>query len=94
MNFYYFSFLQEAQWLHNYNKHLATYMRGLEGLDLTQERKPPKALCLEVRCLQDYGLLELEDGDQVLLKKDTTHLLPRAECLPLIRQGVLEHVTH
>lgn len=69
-------------------------MRGLEGLDLTQERRPPKALCLEVRCLQDYGLLELEDGDQVLLKKDTTHLLPRTECLPLIRQGVLEHVTH
>ncbi|CAB3370313.1 DNA replication complex GINS protein PSF1-like [Cloeon dipterum] len=85
---------QEVQWLQNYNRHLATYMRGLDGLDLTQEHCPPKSLCLEVRCLQDYGLFELEDGEQVLLKKDSIHLLPRSECLMLIRQGVLEHIPH
>lgn len=87
----------QVQWLNSYNKILATYMRGLGGqygLDLTQDTRPPKSLCLEVRCTQDYGLLELEDGDVVMLKKDTTHLLPRTECLPLIRQGVLEHVPH
>lgn len=90
------SYLQ-VQWLNSYNKSLASYMRtlgGKYGLDLTQDTRPPKSLCLEVRCTQDYGLLELEDGDVVMLKKDTTHLLPRSECLPLIRQGVLEHVPH
>ncbi|XP_029330195.1 DNA replication complex GINS protein PSF1 [Mus caroli] len=46
----------------------------------------------EVRCLKDYGELEVDDGTSVLLKKNSQHFLPRWKCEQLIRQGVLEHV--
>ena len=85
---------QEAQWFQNYNRSLASYMRtiGGEGLDLTQYSSPPKTLYVDVRCMSDYGEMELEDGTVVQLKKGSQHHLPRTECEHLIRQGVLEHV--
>ncbi|KAL7306496.1 hypothetical protein TKK_0001195 [Trichogramma kaykai] len=84
----------EAQWFHNYNKSLATYMRtiGEDGLNILNDIQPPKSLYIEVRCIQDYGRLEF-DGQSVMLKKNTYHLLPRSECESLIRQGYLEHVS-
>ena len=48
----------------------------------------------QVRCLKDYGKFELDDGETVLLKKNSTHLLPRSACELLIRQGILENVVH
>ncbi|XP_042645496.1 DNA replication complex GINS protein PSF1 isoform X1 [Tyto alba] len=42
---------EEAEWLNRYKKSLAAYMRsvgGEEGLDLTQDIKPPKSLYIEV----------------------------------------------
>lgn len=39
------------EWFNQYKKSLATYMRSLgggEGLDLTQDIKPPKSLYIEV----------------------------------------------
>jgi len=85
----------EVQWFTQYNKALATYMRtiGDGGLDLTQDRKPPKSLYIEVRCLTDYGKLEMDDGSTVILKKNTQHFLLRSQCEHLIRQGILEHIT-
>nr|CAD7393398.1 unnamed protein product [Timema cristinae] len=86
----------EVQWFVNYNKSLATYMKSIAdsgGLNLTQFMQPPKSLYVEVRCLEDYGKLQLEDGEIVLLKKNTQHLLPRSQCELLIRQGILEHIT-
>lgn len=47
---------------------------------------------LQVRCLVDYGKFELEDGEVIILKKNSQYLLPRAECEGLVRQGVLQHV--
>ncbi|ROT72272.1 DNA replication complex GINS protein PSF1 isoform X1 [Penaeus vannamei] len=85
----------EIIWFNKYNKNLASYMRSLgegTGLDLTQDIKPPKNLYIEVRCLQDYGEFEIEEGDTVVLQKNTTHYLPMAQCQHLIRQGILEHV--
>ncbi|XP_069676358.1 DNA replication complex GINS protein PSF1-like [Periplaneta americana] len=87
----------EIQWFNNYSKSLANYMKSIgenHGLDLTQDIKPPKAHYIEVRCQVDYGKFELDDGEIVLLKKNSQHLLPRAQCEPLIRQGILEHVVH
>lgn len=87
--------VSEQVWFNNYSKSLAKYMRSVgdeEGLDLMQDMKPPKSLYMEVRCLIDYGKIELDDGTSVLLKKNTQHLLPRAQCETLIRQGVLEHI--
>lgn len=85
---------QELQWFTRYNRSLATYMRsiGTAGLDLTQHLQPPKSLYVEVRCLEDYGEFEMEDGTVVLLNKNTQHYLPRSQCEALIRQGILEHV--
>ena len=48
---------------------------------------------LQVRCVRDYGKLELENGQTVTLKENTYHLLPRSDCEALIRQGILEHVS-
>ena len=52
----------------------------------------PKSLYIEVRCLVDYGEFETEDGGVVLLKKNSQHLLHRADCEHLVRQGILEHI--
>ncbi|XP_027745035.1 DNA replication complex GINS protein PSF1 [Empidonax traillii] len=86
---------EEVEWFNRYKKSLATYMRsvgGEEGLDLTQDIKPPKSLYIEVRCLKDHGEFEIDDETTILLKKNSQHFLPRWKCEQLIRQGVLEHI--
>ena len=42
---------------------------GDEGLDISQDMKPPKSLYIEVRYLKDYGEFEVDDGTSVLFKK-------------------------
>ncbi|XP_048738018.1 DNA replication complex GINS protein PSF1-like isoform X1 [Ostrea edulis] len=87
----------EIQWFSKYNKMLANYMRsigGEGGLDLTQDLKPPKTLYIEVRCLMDHGEFETQDGNILLLKKNSQHFMLRSECEHLIRQGILEHIVH
>ncbi|XP_061601466.1 DNA replication complex GINS protein PSF1 isoform X2 [Cololabis saira] len=86
---------EEVQWFSQYKKSLSSFMRSIgagEGLDITQDMQPPKSLYVQVRCLQDQGELEVDDGTVILLKKNSQHFLPRWKCEQLIRQGVLEHV--
>lgn len=86
----------EVQWFQSYNKSLAKYMKSLgddQGFNLMTSMVPPKSLYLEVKCVTDFGKLELESGEIILLKKNTYHLLPRDICEPLIRQGILEDNT-
>lgn len=86
---------QEIQWFTAYCRSLASYMRSIGshgGLDLTQDIKPPKSLYIEVRCLVDHGEFETEDGDIIVLTKNSQHFLPRSQCERLIRQGILEHI--
>ncbi|XP_049591254.1 DNA replication complex GINS protein PSF1 isoform X2 [Syngnathus scovelli] len=87
---------EEVQWFARYKKSLASFMRSLGqgsgGLDVTQDVKAPKSLYIQVRCVKDHGVLEIDDGTLVLLKKNSQHFLPRWKCEHLIRQGVLEHV--
>ncbi|XP_053535003.1 DNA replication complex GINS protein PSF1 [Ictalurus punctatus] len=69
----------ELEWFNQYKKSLATHMRSLggeEGLDITQDMKPPKSLYIEVRCLKDHGEFEIDDGTVILLKKNSQHFLP------------------
>jgi GINS complex subunit 1 len=84
----------EIEWFSKYSNSLVQYMRtiGEGGINLAVDLKPPKSVYIEVRCLVDYGQLELNDGSILLLKKSSRHYLPRNECEELIRQGVLEHV--
>lgn len=87
---------KEVQWFNRYNRSLANYMRsigGMGGLDLTQDMTPPKSLYIEVRCVEDHGQFEMDDGTVVLLRKNSQHFLPRSQCEHLIRQGILQHVT-
>ena len=69
---------------------------GIDSLvtagDLTIDQDPPKSLLIEVRCVQDHGELETDDGTVIMLKKNTQHFLPRSQVEPLIRQGILQHV--
>ncbi|CAI2727462.1 unnamed protein product [Schistosoma spindalis] len=90
----------EQAWFKHYCSCLANFMqadgseRGGGGmLDLTQYRTPPKSLFLEVRCLQDFGEFETEDGSILHLTKGSHHLMHRTDCEALIRQGILEHIT-
>ncbi|XP_061003748.1 DNA replication complex GINS protein PSF1-like [Dama dama] len=85
---------EEVDWFNGYKMSLATMrsLAGDQGLDITQDVKPPKSLYIEVRCLKDYGEFEVEDGTSVLLKKNPEHFLPRWKYEQLIRQGVLERV--
>ncbi|XP_029973568.1 DNA replication complex GINS protein PSF1 [Salarias fasciatus] len=85
---------EELQWFSQYKKSLATFMRSLggDGLDITQDVKPPKSLYIQVRCVKDHGEFEMDDGTVILLKKNSQHFLPRWKCEQLIRQGILEHV--
>ncbi|XP_075224028.1 DNA replication complex GINS protein PSF1-like [Lycorma delicatula] len=84
----------EIEWFSNYSRSLTNYMKTLNhrhGLNLVQNTKPPKSLYLEVRSLVDHGKLETEDGEVVVLKKNSRHLLPWVQAEPLVRQGILEH---
>ncbi|XP_052754681.1 DNA replication complex GINS protein PSF1-like isoform X2 [Galleria mellonella] len=88
----------EYLWFTKYSTNLASYMRslgqdiGYNGIDLTENLKPPKSLFIEVLCMVDYGKLELEDGDVIMLKKNSRHFLPTSECQTLIRQGILKQI--
>ena len=86
---------QEMQWFTKYSRSLARYMSSLgggNGLDLTRHMQPPMGLHLQVRCLEEYGEFETEDGTVVQLTKNSQHFLLKAHCEHLIRQGILEHV--
>ncbi|XP_065176104.1 DNA replication complex GINS protein PSF1-like [Sycon ciliatum] len=85
----------EIDWFGKYSRSLATYMQsvGDTGVDLTQHLKPPKNLFIEVRCVQDYGEMETEDGHSVQLAKNSQHYLRRTDCEQLIHQGVLEQIS-
>lgn len=87
---------EELEWFTKYNDNLFNYMNSLnggEGIDLTLYSKPPKKLYVKVRCVQDYGQFDLEDGQPVMLKKDSIHYLPLSQCEKLIQQGVLKQTS-
>ncbi|KAK9906856.1 hypothetical protein WJX75_009228 [Coccomyxa subellipsoidea] len=80
----------EIEWFNTYSQLLSGYMRrdtGV-GMDLTLDESPPKDPDMYVRVLRDYGEVAFSMGS-VVLKKGSTHFLPRAEADPLIREGVL-----
>lgn len=86
----------ELEWFTKYNDNLFSYMSALndgKGLDLTLYATPPKKLYVQVKCIRDYGQFDLEDGQPVMLKKDSIHYLPLSQCEKLIHQGVLEQTS-
>lgn len=91
---------EELEWFAKYNNNLFEYMISLKndgqgniGLDLTKYITPPKRLYIQVKCVRDYGQFDLEDGQPVMLKKDSIHFLPLNQCEKLIHQGVLEQTS-
>ena len=61
-------------------------------MDLTVDLTPPKELFIEVRINKDLGSMMLPESGQVLLSKNTNHLLRRSEVDSLIKQGVADEV--
>ena len=45
-----------------------------------------------MRCLEDYGELETDSGDIIMLTVNSEHYLPLSQCETLIKQGVLQHI--
>lgn len=87
---------EELEWFTKYNDNLFSYMSSLnggKGLDLTLYVTPPKKLYIQVKCIRDYGQFDLDDGQPVMLKKDSIHFLPLSQCEKLIHQGVLEQTS-
>eukprot|EP00088_Acartia_fossae_P054641 TRINITY_DN6297_c0_g2_i2.p1 TRINITY_DN6297_c0_g2~~TRINITY_DN6297_c0_g2_i2.p1 ORF type:complete len:198 (+),score=21.01 TRINITY_DN6297_c0_g2_i2:32-595(+) len=81
----------EQHFFTKYNRLLVNYMSSV-GTDITEDLSPPRNLYVDVRVKQDYGELELPDGQVIQLKAGTQYHLPRNLCEQLIYQGVLEHV--
>lgn len=84
--------VQEREWYEKYNDNLFNYMKNLGhgGLDLTLYMRPPKKLFINVKCIKELGQIDLDNGQQVILKKDTVLNLPLSQCEKLIHQGILE----
>jgi hypothetical protein len=83
---------QEKRFKDDYNEILRQYMNDLE-LDLTLNlHEPPSNADIEVLVLQDYGTIVTEDGS-ITLQKNTTTVMRRSIAEPLIKMGVLKHVT-
>lgn len=84
----------ERNWFTSYSANLAEYIDSLQiGYDFSSVYcAPPKSVNVQVRCLRDFGDFQTRDGQTVVLKKGTQHSLPRVDCEPLIRQGIMEHV--
>ena len=81
---------QENQFFKAYNTNLNNYMKAT-GVDLTTDVQPPKELFIEVRCLQDYGEYQTENGT-VNLQENCQYFLPRTDVEQLVRRGILAHV--
>jgi len=81
----------EQEFFMKYNRMLVNYMSSV-GTDITTDLSPPRSLYVDVRVIQDYGELELPDGEVVQLKAGTQYHLPRESCEQLINQGILQHV--
>ena len=87
----------EQAFFATYGRDLAKYMQSIGdgiGLDLLNDLQPPRGLYISVRCNQDYGEIESEEGEVYILKKNAEYYMPRSLCEPLIRQAILEHVSN
>ena len=85
----------ELKYFETYCAELDSYTNeyaNFTNLDLTVDLTPPKDLFIEVRIKKDLGQMVLPESGQVLLQKNTTHLLRRSEVDQLIKQGVADEV--
>ena len=83
----------EMDWFTKYSDNLFNYMSSLnepDGLDLTLYQNPPRRLFVTVKCLKDYGQLDIGDGPPVTLKQNNIYYLPLSQCEKLIHQGLLQ----
>jgi len=82
----------ELNYSTDYNLLLAKYMETT-GIDVTNStEQPPDKLLIEVKVLQDFGTVILDDGTSLVLKENKRIYLSRADADPFIKQGILEHI--
>ena len=84
----------EQRHLRSYSALLARYM-GEAGVDLMRDRVPPKAPFVLVRLAEGVAdtAIVVASGERLALKKGATVYARRTDIEPLVRSGVLVHVT-
>uniref|UniRef100_A0A0A9YMJ1 DNA replication complex GINS protein PSF1 n=1 Tax=Lygus hesperus TaxID=30085 RepID=A0A0A9YMJ1_LYGHE len=82
----------EVTFFREYNDMVTDYMNTME-LNLRNYQIPPKDLYIEVHVLGDVGEIVTQSGP-MLLQKGSRVLIRRSDCESLIKEGLLQHVTH
>ena len=83
----------ELEFSKGYSRLIANYKSHYIDIDFDATQVPPKELFIEVRVLEDCGELGTEDGNFIVLTKDSQHYLKRTDVEHLIKQGLLQHIS-
>jgi hypothetical protein len=67
------------------NKYAKT--QSFINMDLNKDLTPPKDLYIEVRAINDIGVLNLKDGNSLFIKKNCSYLMKRSDVEDHIRNG-------
>jgi GINS complex subunit 1 len=81
----------ELDYYDNYKKILHRYMNSIGNIDLSVNIQPPKSLMIEVRAIQDCGIISTSNGSQTINKNDVFYML-RSDAEPLIKRGAIVHI--
>ena len=85
----------ELEFFSNYNQVLSSYMRSIgnnHSLDLTSFMIPPKKLFVHIKCIQDYGPYETNDGTIIQLTFNSEHYVLTSDAERLIQRKIAEHI--
>ena len=81
----------EIELARNYVRVLGEYRAAYFEIDLTANPMPPKELFIQVRALQDCGVIQTEGGS-INMAKNSQHYVRRSDVEHLIGQGFLLHI--
>ncbi|KNA18734.1 hypothetical protein SOVF_068030 [Spinacia oleracea] len=81
----------EKRYFKSHSSALQSYMRGMDGLDLTVDMVPPKDPYIKVRVLDDIGVTAMGDRD-TNLARHSIHFLKRSDAEHYMFQGMMEEL--
>ncbi|KAH9623059.1 hypothetical protein KSS87_010201 [Heliosperma pusillum] len=81
----------EKLYVKSHSSAINSYMREMDGLDLTVDMIPPKDPYIKVRVLEDMGVRALDDRE-ANLARHSIHFLKRTDAECYILQGTMEEL--
>ncbi|XP_021772911.1 DNA replication complex GINS protein PSF1-like [Chenopodium quinoa] len=81
----------EKRYFKSHSSALQSYMREMDGLDLTVDMVPPKDPYIKVRVLDDIGVTAMGDRD-TNLARHSIHFLKRSDAEHYMFQGMMEEL--